>query len=325
MKQLIVFLALIVIAVTGFSQSNTIENIITENHIEIPGTKLLMIKPDSTFTIATEYTGLTNKQLEAGINITELPMSFGAVLPMFSKDIPSKDAKLILEKDLKMNGYSAKLYKTTTTNKSSIDKLLNPDKEGSPIVFWLLIYGNENICFTVAATYPTSKDNALSDKMQTSLLSFIYLKDKVVDPLEGLVFKINLNNAPLKFASTLLQTGVIFNTDGKFPSDAADRTSFSVMIIPIEIDAKEQKDMAIKTVKNYNNKDVTLKEVNPITLDGLHGYEVIGYEKKNGKDVILNYAVTLFDKERYFILHGLSEKNYLDMFKRISRTFVLKK
>lgn len=318
MKQLIVLLAFITMAVTAFSQSHTIENIITENHIEIPGTKLLMIKPDSTFTIAKEYTGLTNKQLSAGINITELPMSFGAVLPMFSKDIPSK---LILEKDLKMNGYNAKLYKTITTNTS----LLNPDKEGSLIVFWLLIYGNENICFTVAATYPTSKDNALSDKIQTSLLSFIYLKDKVVDPLEGLVFKINLNNAPLKFATTLLQTGVIFNTDGKFPSDAADRTSFSVMILPIEIDAKEQKEMAIKTVKNYNDKGVTLKEVNPITLDGLHGYEVIGYEKKNGKDVILNYAVTLFDKERYFILHGLSEKNYLDMFKKISRTFVLKK
>ncbi len=321
MKQLIVLLAFITMAVTGFSQSNTIETIITENHIEIPGTKLLIIKPDSMFTIATEYTGLTNKQLSAGINITELPMSFSAVLPMFSKDIPSKDGKLILEKDLKMNGYNAKLYKTTTTNTS----LLNPDKEGSPIVFWLLIYGNDNICFTVTATYPISKDNALSDKMQTSLLSFIYLKDKVVDPLEGLVFKINLNNTPLKFATTLLQTGVIFNTDGKFPSDAADRTSFSVMILPIEIDAKEQKEMAIKTVKNYNDKGVTLEEVNPVTLDGLHGYEVIGYEKKNGKDVILNYAVTLFDKERYFILNGLSEKNYLDMFKRISRTFVLRK
>lgn len=321
MKQLIVFLAFIVVAVTAFCQKNIIENIKTENHIEIPGTKLLMIKPDSSFTIATEYTGLTNKQLSAGINITEMPMSFDVVLPMFSKDILSKDAKLILEKDLKMNGYNAKLYKTTTTNKS----LLNPDKEGSPIVFWLLIYGNENICFTVAASYPTSKDNALSDKMQTSLLSFIYLKDKVVDPLEGLVFKINLNNTPLKFATTLLQTGAIFNTDGKFPSDAADRTSFSVMIMPIEIDAKEQKEMAIKTVKKYNDKGVTLKEVNPVTLDGLHGYEVIGFEKKDGKDVILNYAVTLFDKERYFILNGLTEKNYLDMFKRISRTFVLRK
>lgn len=298
---------------------DTIDRPQTPNHVEIPGTKYLLQKPDTTFVIATDFTGFMNRDLEAGINITEAPLPFSTVLSMFSKDMPPKNAKLVLEKDLLLNGHTAKLYKTD----GFYDSILNPQNDQNPAVLWLLMYADEPNCYILSATYSSSKDTELSDKVEQSLLSFRYVADKVVNPLDGLTFQIDVSNTPLKFASTVMQTGAAFTIDGLIPTKAADRTTYIIMILPVPIPGDEQKEAAIKTVKSILDENTEIKSTNPITLGGLSGYEVIGYERQNQAETF-HYAVTLFDKGRYFILRGTSQTDKLDLFRKISQTFVLR-
>jgi hypothetical protein len=309
------------------SQVYTIDNIQTSEHVEIPGTKYIIIKPDRSFYVAQDYTGLQSADMEAGINITELPMPFDDVLNIFSKDIPSKNGKLIFEKDYLMNEHRVKLYKTEVIHKSAIEKLSNPDAEGDPKILWLMIYGDETLCITISATYPSSIDSALSDKFNNSLLSFLYLKDKDVDPLDGLTFSINTENTPLRFASVLMQTGAAFNIDGKFPTQSPDRTTYMILVMPFEVELDEQREKAIRTVRKPSRENIEIKEVNPVSIDGLNGYEVVGYERNENEELTMNYSVTLFDSKRHFIINGMSKievEDRLEMFRRISRTFQLR-
>jgi hypothetical protein len=305
--------------------SNTIENTKTPDHLEIPGTKYLLIKPDSSFAIATDFTGLKSKDLKAGLNITELPIPFAEVLPMFTKDLPPKNGKLVLERDLTMNGYKAKLYKTEVLYKSTIDKLTNPAKDAEPMVHWLLIYGNEAMCLTISATYPNSIDKQLSNKIEKSLLSFIYTAEKEVDPLSGLSFSIDLGGTPLKFATVMMQTGAVFNADGKFPSESTDKTGYMILVMPFELESGEQEEKAIRAVKKPTDKNMEIKEVNSIVLGGLKGYEVIGHQKRENTEFLLQYSVTLFDVGRHFVITGLSsDTDKLELFRRVSSTFKLR-
>jgi len=325
-KYTILFLLIFCVSFNAQSQQIVkIENVQTSKHIELPGTKYILIKPDSSFAISTDFTGLSNKDLEAGINITDLPMPFDAVLPMFTKDLPPKDGELVLERDLVMNGYQAKMYKTDVIQKSTLEELTNPEKEGKAVIFWLLLYGNENFCLTIAATYPSSLDKELSDKFERSLLSFLYLEEKEVNPLDGLTFDIDLKDTPLEFATTLFQTGAAFNIDGKFPTESDDITNYSIMVMPFGVESTEQKEVAIKKVRKPF-EEIDIKEVNPITLNTLKGYEVVGYENDENGELTLNYSVTLFDTERHFVISGVSKieiEEKLEMFRKISSTFRL--
>jgi hypothetical protein len=122
-----------------------------------------------------------------------------------------------------------------------------------------------------------------------------------------------------------MQTGAVFNMDGKYPSEAADITNYKVMMMPFGAEGEEQKEMAIGAVKNKYEENIEIKEINAVTLDGLGGYEVIGYEKQAEKQEVLKYAVTLFDTGRSFTITGISETDNLEMFRKITRTFRLNK
>jgi hypothetical protein len=119
----LIFLLLTLISLEVFGQTHTINNKLTAEHTELPGTLYALIKPDDSYKIATNFTGLENTTIGAGINITELPIGYSEYLPMVTKDLPSEGSGLLIEKDLLMNGFQAKLYKVEISSKSAIQQL----------------------------------------------------------------------------------------------------------------------------------------------------------------------------------------------------------
>lgn len=318
----ILLLIIVCVFIKGQAQSHWLTaNIQSPIHIEIPGTKYLIIKPDTTFFVALDYAGLTSKQMDAAIIISNFSLPFAKVLPFYSTGIPPKGGKLLIERDLKFNDYEAKLFKIEFSFKTPLEEIYNPEEKGIHKVFWFLIYGGEDNCFVLYASYPVSKDIELSEKIEKSLFSLIYLKDKVVDPLSGLLYSVELDNTPLKFASILRHSGVMFNIDGKFPSQAEDITNYSIILNNFGVEDHKKREVAIKIVEAAYKKNVEIQDVNPVIIDGLEGFEVIGYERNEDNELILNYAVTLFDTERYFVITGESKLDHLEMFRLISKTF----
>lgn len=293
----------------NFSQS--------DDHIEIPGTQYVMVPPDDSFTISDKFHGLVGPNEFSAINITEMPMSFETVVPMFAKDMPNEDLKE--EKDYMINGNNVKMYKT--------ERLADPNNEDSMMNFWIMLHGNKKATFMLAATFESAKEKIYSSKFEKSLLSFMFLEDKDVDPQAGLQFSLDITNTPLKFASLVMQTGAAYNTTGDIMNKREDKTSYMVMVMPIEIEKGQQKDQAIRGVKRNFDDNITIAEVNPIKLDGIEGYEVVAYEEDETKGKTLKYAVALFDSGKYFDIRATSEIDLdkrLEMFKNISRSFKLK-
>ena len=328
-KYLLFFLALLSFTSILYAQEVKIDNTLTEQHLSLSGTPYALLLPDASFEVSKDYTGIQNKELEAGINMTEVPMPIEVMLPQFEKDLPPKNGELLIERELLMNGYTAKLYKTNVVHKSAMGELAEPDTKGKSLVMWLLLYGNDEFCMMITGTYPSKSDEALSAKFEKSLLSFLYLSDKEINPLDALSFNISTANSPLKFSTTFMQTGAAFNLDGEFPSKKGSDITYIVMVMPFAVPEEEQKEEAINVVKKPYNDTVELKETNEIEINGLKGFEVIGYEQKPEEETpTLSYGLTLFGVEKYYSIRGSAKKDIeenLEMFRRVSSSFELKK
>lgn len=319
-------LAAILMVTHSFAQTTEIKNTKTEEYFHISGTKYALIAPDESFIQSTEFTGLINKDLEVGVNITELPLPYDNMLGMLTKDLPPKNGELLLNEDFVMNGFKAKLIKTSTLQSHYSDSFERvPDLEKT--VMWVLVYGNETFSLTVVGTYKSSLDEQMSDKMKKSILSFLYLENEKVNPLDQLNYSFEVTTPNLKFATILMQTGVAYTADGKFPSEAGNTIGYIVMVIPYDVEESEREQSALKSFKK-RGKDITLEQTNKVTLSGLNGYELIGYELNEKKEKSLKYETTLYDTDKRYMIVGTCkqdlEKN-LKEFQKITQSFKLKK
>lgn len=308
------FFASQLICLQTFAQT-VIDNIQTANYVVLAGTKYAIVPPANSFKTSKQGTALVDEQLEAGITFMEMPMDYETTRSMFSI---AKDGKSLMEKNLVMNGYQAQLVKVKHTNKETYKVM----------ILWQLLYGNKELTININAGYAENLDKEWGVKFEKSLLSFLYLASQTVNPLDGLQFTVDASNSTLKFAEVMLQTGAVFTTDGKLPSELSDKTSFMVLVMPLEIETNEQANTAQRNVKKITDKYITLSETKPITIDGLQGYEVIGQESEPNQPIRHIYCVTLFEKNQYFMLRGATaqevEKN-MSMLKQIVKSFKLKK
>lgn len=328
MKKILLFAVIVLcMCAKAYTQVIDIKNTQTSEHVVLAGTKYAMITPDASFINAQNFMGFQSNTLEAGINITEMPMSFDEVLSMFTKDMPPKTGKLLLEKDLVMNGYKAKLYKQQGPPTSAIFKLDNPEKEAAELTTWIMLYGNEKMCLVIGAGYAASSDAVLSDKMEKSLKSFLYLADKEVNPLDQLMFTVNTEDTPLKFADIMMQSSAIYTLDGKTPTEMKSKVGYMVMVLPLAVEEADQEKRAIRGVKKPNDENVEIASSTKVTINGLAGYEVIGYEVNKKSETVLQYSVTLFDKDKCFQLSGSAHtdfETYMKLFRKVSQSFKLK-
>jgi hypothetical protein len=196
------------------------------------------------------------------------------------------------------------------------------------MIGWVLLYGNEKISIAVMAGYPIEEDKTLSSKFERTMLSFLYQPNKEIDPMDGLVFSLDTNGTPLSFASTVMQTGALFNSSGNYPSGPDEEASYMVLVMPFQVESDNQRERAIRAIKKPGKDDVEIAQINAIEVDGLTGFEVIGYSKKEDGVDLLNYSLTLFDTDRHFIINGFSKEDSgekLEIFRQLSQTFRLKK
>ena len=306
----------------SFLLAEKIDNIKTEDHFHIPGTKFAIIPPEESFINSSEYTGLQNKELETGINITQFPMPYDSVLLLFTNDIPPKNGELLFEKDFVINGFKSKLFKTKTTNSiiaESFDKTPNSEKT----ITWILLSGNNELTFVLTSAYKYSLDDVLSIRIKKSLLSFVYLKDKEVNPIEQLSFTVDISQSDLKFATILMQTGVAYTIDGEFPTEAKNKSNYMIMAMPFGTEENKREQRAIRNLNKPSDK-VKIEQIEKVTIDGLSGYEIIGYEDKGNNKKVLKYGTTLFDKEKQYRIVGTSNHNFeknLIQFQKITRSF----
>ncbi|MFK7904157.1 MAG: hypothetical protein AB8B69_03485 [Chitinophagales bacterium] len=302
----------------------TIDNTLTEEHVFVPGTRFALLPPDASFEASSEYKGFENETLDAGIKAVEVPLTLKMMRGTLKKGLAKKKGRVLLDKDLIMNGYTAKLYKLNNRKKTTKAQFAASGKRMISVVEWVLLYGNEDLCLMVTGIYGKEKDGELSAKFEKSLMSFLYTSKRKIDPLGNLSFHVKTSDTPLKFAEIYKKTGASFDLDGKRSSKKGNAVRYIVEVIPSAVGADKQEEEAVKLVKNETTE---LGETNPIEINGLKGFEVIGYDKKSGEST-LSYGATLFDAEKYYTIKGYSQKDFeknMEVFRKVTSTFKLKK
>lgn len=295
------FIFLIIIGQTAFGQS--------ENHIIVTGTKCTMIPPEG-FIAATGISGFQNKQLNASIAILEIPVSVQEFSEGFATEGLSAKGMTLVDKAIIGFDSSEALY----IKVSQSAKGITYHKQ-------MLVFGDSLKAVLVIGVYP-EKNKIIETDIHNALLSTRYNESQNINPLEAVNFMIKVNGTEFKLVNYFTGS-LIYTIDGAFPSK---RASLVIGNSIVKVPVGDKKQFCIDRLNKLSGgKPKQVKEINPITIDNLTGYEVISNgENKDLKEELIYQTIIFTDKgEFYFIVGTTTEDldNYLRIFKNISATF----
>ncbi len=184
----------------------------------------------------------------------------------------------------------------------------------------ILVFGNSNRTTIVNAVYPETQ-KAKSEEIKKSIFSIIYNDKQNAGPYEAVKFKIDMTGSDFKLARFLSGT-LIYTTDGVVPSKKP------MIMVGVSFENKnisDQKSYSVQRLKQLPGaQESQIKTINPVTIDGLKGYEITAdnKNKEGGQEVI--YQTLLFDTTEYYMIIGVATEkyeHYVNQYKTITRTF----
>ncbi|MEJ2664987.1 MAG: hypothetical protein P8107_13265, partial [Spirochaetia bacterium] len=290
-----------------------INNIRTAEHENIPGTKLSIIPPEG-FAPSGYFIGFLNAQARCSIMVTTIPEPVVSMLEGFTADELHKSGINVKSQDeLLINDHRGRLFYGEQTAK------------GAVYYKYLMIFGDGDNTFVLAGTFPKEYEDKFGEAIKTSLLSTVYEPDRETDPRKTVNFEIDESKTKLKFAGTFLKS-LMYTVDGKIPTKAKDKTMFFTAQVANQEGVQDKKLFSMELVKQAATvKNVEIKSVKPVTIDGISGYEIIA-DAKDAVNLapVLLYHVSLYSDELYYYMMGIAYNDYdanIRMFKVVCRTF----
>ena len=287
----------------------------TENHKIIPGTKCSIIPPKG-FVLSSDFNGFENTELGASIMVIELPGPYNSIIASFTKE------------DLKLQGMLLLGMETVDFNSSKATLIkASQEASGSTYLKQILIFGDSSKTVLVNGIYPEESKNIEND-IKTSILSISYNEDQNDDPLKAAQFEIDVTGSDFKIAKNIAGA-LAYTTDGQIPTRSADKAVIIISGSLGRVATTDKRQFSIAVLKQMIRGESNIpKEINPITINKLKGFEIVadGKDANNNKELI--YVVTLFKENgEYYIVRGSTTSrfdHYLPVFKKIAKTFKLK-
>ena len=292
----------------------TISTTITHQHQEVRGSKINMIAPKE-FAVATSFLGFQQAETNSSVLIMDIPGPFAEV------------SKGLTKENLLKQGVQVETIESIILN-GVPGVLITGEQTAYDVVFrkYSLAFGTDKESILINGIAP--KGNLeLEQAVKDALLSTVYHADKVLTPLDSVDFKISIQGTDFVFAKSMANM-LIYNRDGKIPSETDDKASLVVAKAFSKVDITDKKEFATNRIKVLPVQITKINAIVPIEINGLSGYEITaeGVDRKTGKKEQA-YQVMLFVDKSYYILFGSSEANFesnLTVFKKLVRTFKLK-
>jgi len=281
----------------------------TENHKVIAGTKCSIIPPGE-FVVSTSFSGFQNNKLGASIMVVEIPAPMQTIVESFTADaLKSKGMTLIDKQTIDFNKSKATLVKVS--------------QQANGITYFkqILLFGDSIKTVLVNGIYPEAS-KVIENEIKKSLLSTSYNENQKDNPLDAVKFKIDVSGTDFRLAKHMTGS-LIFTTDGQIPTE---KPSLIVGNSIAKVSTENQKQYCIDRLKKLPGGELNkLKEINPIQIDNLQGYEIVADGKnKDSKDQLIYQIILFSETGDYFIIVGMAtedlEKN-LKSFRNIAKTF----
>lgn len=295
------------------SQQNK-EEIITEKtdqHINIPGTRLFIIPPNG-FEPSNSFTGL-QKGENSAIQVYDLVGgNYNTNAKTFSKEGFENRGVTVQEyKELIVNGFPAKYA------------LIQGDPSANTIN---LVFGDTTFSTMVLAIYP-SYENSVEKEIKEAIQSIYYDKEMIVDPFVSAKFTLDDSKSIFKFAKST--SGLfLYSIGGVDKQSYEDEPFVMVSTFPKE-SSMTAESVALLMQNSLKSNGLTIDELkNKVTskLDGKPTYEEEIHGTLNGQKSII-YQLIVEDEEKIISLQGILkselDKNLIEI-KKLSKTLKLK-
>jgi hypothetical protein len=196
---------------------------------------------------------------------------------------------------------------------------------GNEFLKWSLAFGDDKGTIMVTATFPKALEGKLSAPLKSVVLSTKLDNGSPADPVAALPFTL-VASPRLKLTPALTGT-LAYTKGGTIP--AASPTDPLFVVTPsigkVTIGNSEQY-ATRKILQTAHTKGLSIQSTNPITIDGLDGYEVFAEGNDEKSDIpVLVYQAMLFDNDSYILMVGLVgsevKDDYLSEFKSMARSF----
>ncbi len=306
----------LLLVLCGCSPKNyylTIESKLSPKHIHVKGTKISIAPPEG-WNQANSFNGFQQLGTTNSIMVTELSGTFLEMKEgMTRANLMTKGVVIKTKTKIFINEYEGILIQA--------DQLFN----GIEYRKYILIFGNDEASFMINGIFPSSLENELEESIKKAIFTTVYEPNKEVDPFENIGFVVDITNTKLKFAK-MVSNMLIYNTDGKLPTESDDKTSILAATSFGKLDIEDKKIFAINRMKQNPPIDVIEPEnIKPISIDDISGYEIVGYGiNKNTNEPEMVYQVILFSDNLYYLITGITNKDYernIKLFKNVSKTF----
>lgn len=288
-KSTILFILILFIVQISIGQNLNDFTKPTVKHVLVKGTAIFLIPPVG-FELSSNFKGFQNPADPTSmIIIIEIPGPFSEVSKGFTPErMAPSGMKLIEKKEVRVNGMEG--------------CLIDLEQEANEMLFSksILVYGNEQSSTMVNGIY--LKDSTdLGIAIKESIHSIVLNPNIEVNPRKELDYDLDENAGHLKFIN-VMGNAMLFNRDGKTPTESADKASLITDKSFAKSEIVDKKAFCISRIKKYpeDYQIITDKGINEIELDGLKGFEL--YAKNADEEM---YQVIIFGEDGgYFILAG---------------------
>ena len=273
---------------------NLVNNQLSDQHTNIPGTRLNMIIPKG-FKKGIGYAGF-EKGDECGVSVMDLAGgSFYTNAASFTEEnFAKRGLKLVDYKELTFNGYPAKYA------------CVQPEPTVKTILF---VFGDSTFSTMITGfyTYSTYEEG---EQIKNAILSSTYDKSIKPDPFATLAFDLDDTNTALKYLAPM-PNGLVYNLGGKETEESQKGPLITMMSLPAEMPLTPYS-LVTSSMKTAMDKLSSL--TGPMKTEVKH----ISNDKVNGYDAFVKGVyVTMEDKTTLFYILAVQHNGYAMIFQAI--------
>lgn len=319
MKKYII-LSLISVFLIEMLGAQSTDSQLSPAHVVLKGTKYAIIPPTNDYKVVmTPYYGLENRKNGAKITIASLDLEKGEGdrIKTIQKSLMEEGKSFIAEKEILISGIPASLKKVR-----GFYKLVGAEGFGQLIdcyIYQLLFdYKTERI--VIHAFYPVQNVDSEGKNVEHSIETFVFLKDKVIVPIEQVLFSLDYTTSKMSPTITLpnlLELSDLSEGDGDVPRYTITRFDFSQEL------ATAIGDGNIILNDELSSPIISDKKLSYFENPTYKGLEVTAIENEVNGNKRLLYTCILRNESKIFRIKGETIKEhqkYLDIFRKLSES-----
>jgi hypothetical protein len=305
------------LASLGCKDHTVLDNVPTELHRKIPGTRISIIPPVG-FWLSRSFVGFAHDTSESAIKVEfwDGPFAFWDSIGIDENYI-NKYMDPVAKAKVTVNGLDG--YWTESSVEDS--------REGKALQY-ALYFGDEYSTIILSATCDPPCSESLAEALKTALQTMVYDPQGELDMEEAMPFEIALDNTSF-YLQRASPRSLHYVEEAITEEDVQDSSTHEITAFRFQVPLKKRQDFVMDEYSALNDfQSMEVTSLPAIEVDSLQAFPVIieGMDGIQGDSANV-YQLWLFSVEGYYVLNAKTKGHFaenLKLFQQIGATFDVK-